>query len=162
MSTVDQFAPSDRDKKIRQQSTKILNYFTIGQLKKLYPFIDWSRLLSQVVGVAVSDDTDTVVHYPEVLTQVQEMVNNSDQRIVHNSILMLVVRDLALELYKVPPGMDKWTFCIQATKGGFGEVLSGLYLQHFTPHQLDNYRSKVHITSIINCNCIIRLIELLI
>lgn len=56
---------------------------------------------------------------------------------------MLVVRDLALELYKPPPGMEKWNFCLQATKAAFGEVMSSMYLQQFTPVQLENYYNKV-------------------
>lgn len=84
-----------------------------------------------------------MVHYPEILLQVQAIINVTEPRVIHNALLMLVVRDLALELFKVPPGMDKWSFCVQATKGGFGEVLSGIYLQYFTPAQLDNYRTKV-------------------
>jgi len=81
----------------------------------------------------------------QVISLYQEEKNDliNLRRILHNTILMLVVRDLALELFKVPPGMDKWSFCLQAAKGGFGEVMSGLYLQQFPPSQLDNYRQKV-------------------
>ena len=81
----------------------------------------------------------------QVISLYQEEKNDliNLRRILHNTILMLVVRDLALELFKVPPGMDKWSFCLQAAKGGFGEVMSGLYLQQFPPSQLDNYRKKV-------------------
>jgi hypothetical protein len=58
--------------------------------------------------------------------------------------LTLLVRDLALELFKSPPGMEKWQFCIGATKGGFGDLLSAIYVRQFSPQQLDTYRHKVN------------------
>ena len=100
------------------------------------------------LGKPITSDTTVVVHYPEILNQIQAIVNTTEPRIIQNSLLMLVVRDLALELVKVPPGLDKWSFCVQAAKGGFGEILSGIYLQYFTPAQLDNYRVKVRIVEL--------------
>lgn len=95
------------------------------------------------LGKPIPSDTTVVVHYPEILNKIQAVINITEPRVVHNSLLMLIVRDLALELFKVPPGMDKWSFCVQAAKGGFGEILSGIYLDYFTPAQLDTYRVKV-------------------
>lgn len=97
------------------------------------------------IGRTLSPDTEIVVHYPEILSQIQDIVNAAEPRVLHNTLLMFIVRDLALELFKVPPGVDKWTFCIQAAKGGFGEVLSGIYLQYFSPATLETYRIKVNI-----------------
>lgn len=57
--------------------------------------------------------------------------------------MMLVVRDLALELYKPPPGMEKSNFCLQASKAAFGEVMSSMYLQQFTKAEIENYHNKV-------------------
>ena len=65
-------------------------------------------------------------------------------RIVHNTLIVLTVRDLLLELFKPPPRVEKWQFCLQAVKGGFGEILSSMYLQQFSKLQLDNYKIKVH------------------
>lgn len=56
---------------------------------------------------------------------------------------MLTVRDSLLELFKAPPGIEKWQFCLQAVKGGFGEILTSIYLQQFSQSQLDNYKIKV-------------------
>jgi len=39
MSSIDQLAPSDRDRKLSQQSTKILNYFTVQQLQEKFGFV---------------------------------------------------------------------------------------------------------------------------
>lgn len=142
ISSVDQLLPSDRDRKLKQQSSKILNYYTVDLLQQNFGFINWPVLLRKTLGKNVPMDTTVVVHYPDILHQIQAIVNVTDPRIMHNTLLMLVVRDLALELFKAPPGMDKWSFCIQAVKGGFGEVLSGIYLQYFTPAQLENYRVK--------------------
>ena len=106
--------------------------------------VNWPALLRQIFGKSIPSNTTVVVHYPEILQQVQAIINVTEPRVVHNTLLMLVVRDLALELFKVPPGLDKWSFCIQAVKGGFGELLSGIYLQYFTKATLENYRKKVH------------------
>ena len=39
MSSIDQLAPSDRDRKLSQQSIKILNYFTVQQLQEKFGFV---------------------------------------------------------------------------------------------------------------------------
>ena len=125
-----------------QQSTQILNYFKISDLQMKFGFIDWLALLRAVVDVKIRPEDEVTVHYPDILKQIHNLVSISDKRILHNALLMLVVRDLALELFKAPPGVDKWSFCLQAAKGGFGEVMSGLYLQQFSPQQLENHRVK--------------------
>lgn len=79
------------------------------------------------------------------------LITFSLKRVLHNALLMLVVRDLALELYKPPPGMEKWNFCLQASKAAFGEVLSSMYLRQFTPAQLKNYHKKVRRKLLIFC-----------
>lgn len=39
MTSIDQLSPSDRDKKLSQQSVKILNYFTVQQLQQKFGFV---------------------------------------------------------------------------------------------------------------------------
>lgn len=143
MNSVDKLAPSDRDRKLSQQSTQILNYLTVQDLQTRFGFVNWLPLLRQVMDANIRPEDEVVVHYPDILQQIQTIVNISDKRILYNAILMLVVRDLLLELYKAPPGVEKWSFCLQAAKGGFGEIMSGLYLQQFSPDQLENHRVKV-------------------
>ena len=63
-------------------------------------------------------------------------------RTVHNAVIVLTVRDLLLELFKPAPGIEKWQFCLQATKGGFGDVLSGIYVRQFSQLKLDTFKSK--------------------
>lgn len=139
---IDSLTPSDREKKLRLQSARILNYFTVDELQKRFNFINWTSIIQHSIGENVNFD-DIVVHYPEVLEKIDDLIKNTtEKRTVHNALILLTVRDLLLELFKPPPGIEKWQFCIQAVKGGFGEVLSSIYLQQFTQHQLDNYKIK--------------------
>jgi len=142
MNFVDRLTPSDREKKIRQQTTRILNYYTVPQLDQQFDFVNWTAILGRTVGHGVVID-DVVVHYPEILQQIHQMIKaTQDKRTVHNAVIVLTVRDLLLELFKPAPGIEKWQFCLQATKGGFGDVLSGIYVRQFSQLKLDTFKSK--------------------
>lgn len=39
ISSVDQLLPSDRDRKLKQQSSKILNYYTVDLLQQNFGFV---------------------------------------------------------------------------------------------------------------------------
>lgn len=39
MASIDRLLPSDRDRKLKQQSTQILNYYTVDQLQKQFGFV---------------------------------------------------------------------------------------------------------------------------
>ncbi len=39
MASIDRLLPSDRDRKLKQQSTQILNYYTVDQLQQQFGFV---------------------------------------------------------------------------------------------------------------------------
>lgn len=39
IGSIDLLHPADRDRKIKQQSTKILNYFTVDELQQQFGFV---------------------------------------------------------------------------------------------------------------------------
>lgn len=39
MTSIDRLLPSDRDRKLKQQTTQILNYYTIDQLQQTFGFV---------------------------------------------------------------------------------------------------------------------------
>ena len=80
------------------------------------------------------------------MARIKDICNRVEYcRLLHNSLVMLVVRDLLLELFKPPPGVEKWQFCQQAVKGGFGDLISAMYVRQFSRQQIHNYKSKVKV-----------------
>lgn len=39
MTAIDRLLPSDRDRKLKQQTTQILNYYTVDQLQQQFGFV---------------------------------------------------------------------------------------------------------------------------
>lgn len=45
ISSIDKLLPSDRDRKLKQQSSKILNYYTVELLQQHFGFVTFKPLL---------------------------------------------------------------------------------------------------------------------
>jgi len=52
INLIDSLTPSDREKKLRLQSSRILNYFTIDQLQERFNFVSSKPLMQFIATVS--------------------------------------------------------------------------------------------------------------
>ncbi|KAG0717186.1 Endothelin-converting enzyme 2 [Chionoecetes opilio] len=131
--------PTKREELEIQQSGKQYNNFTISRLNQHCPVIDWSLLLGELLGMAITEDHNIYVHYPDHLTRLCTLLDNTEPWVLHYALLTLYSYDVLQETVYAAEGMDRGVFCLQAVKSVFGEVMSNLYLHHIgndTLHQI--------------------------
>ncbi|XP_045116012.1 neprilysin-3-like isoform X2 [Portunus trituberculatus] len=134
--------PSEREELETQQSGKQYNLFTISALHQLCPVIDWSVLLGGLLNLTVTDEHNIYVHYPDHLSKLCTLLDNTEPWVIHYALLTLYSYDVLQETVYATEGTNREDFCLQAVKSVFGEVMSNLYLHHIGNDTLENIKTK--------------------
>ncbi|XP_069936412.1 neprilysin-2 [Cherax quadricarinatus] len=66
---------------------------------------------------------------------------------VHYGLLAVYIYDVLLETVSTADDTDRQSFCLQASKNAFGEVMSNMYLHHVGNNTINNIRT--HATSML-------------
>ncbi|XP_045585451.2 uncharacterized protein [Procambarus clarkii] len=139
--------PDERDEIRSQQQGSIYHTYTLHQLQHDFPLIEWRYLLEELFQKTITDEDRILVYYPDYLLRLCNIISDVDPWVLHYGLLAVYIYDVLLETVSASDDTDRQSFCLQATKNVFGEVMSNMYLHHVGNHTINTIRA--HTTSIL-------------
>ncbi|GAB6018412.1 hypothetical protein CHUAL_000127 [Chamberlinius hualienensis] len=135
----------------RQNSTRKYNRMTVGQLQNItdpeYKILNWTSFLRALIGIDdVTEDEEIIVNEPTYMTNLFEILNNTDKGTLANYIawnFILYAQDdafgsvsnLYFDFQQVIGGAknrtERWEKCIDNIKDGFAYAISQIFLKNY-------------------------------
>ncbi|CAG0890144.1 unnamed protein product [Darwinula stevensoni] len=144
LNAVKQASPSEKEQKMGARELETFQHIlTVSQLSHRHPFIDWKRLLAMLLGREADPGEEVFVVAPDYLDKLADILDQADNRTIHNALTMGFLRDTLMELVAFPPHGDKDRFCLEATKMTLSVPLASLFLYAQKAGDLREIRRKV-------------------
>nr|XP_027200738.1 neprilysin-2-like isoform X2 [Dermatophagoides pteronyssinus] len=129
----------------RRNMSSLYNKMNIQQIQKLAPNIHWEKYFNSLLGIKITDNDDIIVNVPKFLTQLDQLLQTTDKKLLANYMMWRVVlqsfsmlgkrwRELIQEFNTVVTGQareePRWEQCISSLTNSLGISLSSLYVRH--------------------------------
>lgn len=139
----------------REQSRNIAamnNRYTMEQLQKTYPNVDWVRYFDATMGI--KDLTSVIVTEESSINQANALFASTTDREKKDYYIWTVVRagagylsddfaDASFQFSKVISGVEtmrpRWKRALGATEGALGEAIGQLYVEKYFPQSSKDY-----------------------
>ena len=139
----------------REQSRNIVamnNRYTMQQLQKTYPNVDWVRYFDATMGI--NDLTGVIVTEESSINQANALLASTTEREKKDYYIWTVIRsgagylsddfaDASFQFNKVVSGVEtmrpRWKRALGATEGALGEAIGQLYVEKYFPQSSKDY-----------------------
>ncbi|KAG7200209.1 hypothetical protein KM043_000641 [Ampulex compressa] len=135
--------------------------YNMSYLQESFGYIRWGTLLNATLGAATADlyshsrtkartsfaHDDQLVHVyvtaPRYFRSLGKLLNHFPKRTIHNGLLLLYAADTLYDIVNVTASRDWSLSCFKLTKDIFSEIVGALYVQQYTPENLETLANRV-------------------
>ncbi|XP_054011540.1 neprilysin-1-like isoform X2 [Hylaeus anthracinus] len=135
--------------------------FNMSYLQESFGYIRWGTLLNATLGATTADlynhshnrgrsaqafEDQLIYVYvtaPRYFRSLGKLLNRFSRRIIHNGLLLLYAVDTLHDIVNVTASNNWDLSCFKLTKNVFSEIVGALYVQQYTPQQLETLANRV-------------------